>query len=117
MILFCEICGRPAIAQCRLCGRNVCERHLVENGICVYCSETLCEICGERLAITTCPICGRRVCEKCSIQITPIVRVCRECYSKYELKMNEWPPNILVDREKHNIERLKSLTLRVLRLI
>lgn len=80
----CEICGREAIATCRICGRRVCELHYdKETGLCSICRESLCSLCKERLAITTCSICGRLICRECSVEVEPGIRVCRECLAKY----------------------------------
>ncbi len=82
--MLCEICGeKEATHTCRLCGRRVCDEHYdPATGLCTICSQSLCEICGERLASAYCEICGRYVCYDCSIQVTPAVRVCKECFSK-----------------------------------
>ncbi|MDK2384666.1 MAG: B-box zinc finger protein [Candidatus Korarchaeota archaeon] len=80
----CEICGAPhAGNRCRICGRRVCDRHYdASRGICLICSSALCEICGSRLATSYCQVCGRYVCPGCSVQLTPVMRVCVECFSK-----------------------------------
>ncbi len=96
----CEICGSPASHVCPICGRSVCDRHWVGDK-CVICAETLCAICRTRLSIATCAICGRLVCEECSIQVTPVVRVCKECLEKY--RISEWPPRGLVQTELYKL--------------
>ncbi len=85
MSQLCEICGEvEAKYTCRLCGRRVCSKHFNSNrGICSVCEMSLCEICGEYLSISYCPICGRLGCSDCLIQLTPVVRVCRDCLNKY----------------------------------
>ncbi|MEB3846726.1 MAG: hypothetical protein GSR74_01970 [Desulfurococcales archaeon] len=76
----CEICNtKPAVAQCRLCGRQVCEDHIDDQGICTICREALCQICGQRLAIGYCIICGRLGCDQCLVQVDSVRRVCRDC--------------------------------------
>ena len=80
----CEICGRDAVAACRLCGRRVCRIHYdEETGLCSICRESLCSLCGERLAVTTCSICGRLICRECSVEVEPGIRVCRECFDTH----------------------------------
>jgi hypothetical protein len=79
----CEICGAPATRRCPLCGRMVCDEHFNEElGVCAVCAQSLCMICGRRLAITTCPLCGRMVCVECSVQVDSAVRICKECYKR-----------------------------------
>jgi len=76
----CEICGKPAVARCRLCGREVCEEHYDRStGLCTICLNTRCEICKERLAVGRCIICGRLVCDKCSVQLDNVRRICVHC--------------------------------------
>ncbi len=84
----CEICGeREALYKCRLCGRLVCPLHFnKKKGICSVCEMALCEICGRNLSIGYCPICGRLGCSDCLVQITPVVRVCKDCLAKYGVK-------------------------------
>lgn len=94
----CEICGAPATRVCPLCGRVVCEKHWARDK-CIICAETICALCGKRLSIATCAVCGRPVCEFCSIQVTPVVRVCVECAKKYSIRSREWPPKELVELE------------------
>ncbi len=114
MIRLCEICGSEAEYTCSMCGRRVCSRHYDRGkGLCAYCSSTLCQLCGERLAIAACPVCGRVVCDKCSVQLTPVVRLCRDCYTR--LGASNWPPSALLAREQSVINTLKQLTLKVLR--
>ena len=79
----CAFCGAPAVAVCKLCGRPVCRKHLVEErGVCVTCSDALCYVCGRRLAIASCAMCGRPVCANCSIEVKPGIRVCINCASR-----------------------------------
>lgn len=80
----CEICeASEAVYKCRLCGREVCERHFnKEKGICTICEGSLCELCHQRPSITFCPICGRLVCYEDSVQLDEVRRVCKECYAK-----------------------------------
>ncbi|RUM47335.1 MAG: hypothetical protein DSY37_02800 [Hyperthermus sp.] len=82
--VLCEVCGvRRAERVCPLCGRMVCSSHYDEDrGICSLCAETLCENCGRNLSITQCPVCGSLVCSDCSVQLTPVVRICTRCASK-----------------------------------
>ena len=97
----CRICGLAyATARCRICGRPVCSGCIGEDGVCTACRETLCELCRRNLAIGRCAVCGRLVCEDCSVQITPVVRVCRECHAK-GLRPPREPPEklrLLVER-------------------
>ncbi len=80
---YCELCWRrEAVGRCRICGRMVCGECLGKDGVCEACRSSLCQICGSKLAIGSCSVCGRLVCEDCSIQIDPVRRVCRECYSR-----------------------------------
>lgn len=77
----CEICDLQSqtLFKCRLCGRTVCPSHFhPEKGICAACSETLCEICGEKLAIGYCAVCGKLVCEDCSVEVGPAL-LCKRC--------------------------------------
>ncbi len=79
----CALCGLSyARSRCRICGRPVCDDCMGESGVCKACAETLCELCRRNLAIGRCAVCGRLVCEECSVQLNPVIRVCRECYSK-----------------------------------
>lgn len=79
MVAYCEVCGEnPAVSECKLCGRRVCENH-ISNGVCSVCEETLCAICGERLAIGYCISCGRLGCDECLIQVDNVRRICVEC--------------------------------------
>ena len=100
----CRICGAHANYKCRLCGFYFCNKHIDGNGICVLCSEALCRLCNRYYAVSSCPVCGRIVCDQCSIQITPVVRICKECYNRLG-KPREWPPRELI--EKSNGYRLK----------
>jgi hypothetical protein len=106
----CEICGAPATHVCPICGRSVCDNHWAGDK-CVICAETLCAICGQRLAVAACAICGRPICEQCSVQITPVVRVCKECAVKYGIKPGVWPPRGLVEKD------LRELASRLNRLL
>jgi hypothetical protein len=99
----CDICGRPATHVCPLCGRSVCDQHWAGDK-CVICSQALCAICKSNLSIATCPICGRPICEKCSIQVTPVIRVCVECARRY-LKNGEWPPQELLRQDLLRLSR------------
>jgi len=94
----CEICGAPASHVCPICGRVVCDKHWAGDK-CVICAETICALCGKRLAIAACAICGRPVCEECSIQVNPVVRVCVECAEKYSIETRDWPPRDIVELE------------------
>ncbi|WP_174500659.1 hypothetical protein [Ignicoccus islandicus] len=73
----CYYCGRPAKRRCPTCGRPLCERH-----DCYACSRGKCEICGKELAIGRCYYCGRLICRNCSVELSPGIRACKECYSK-----------------------------------
>ncbi len=109
----CEICGaRPASRRCPLCGRYVCDEDWdSERGVCILCSSSLCQVCGRRLAIATCAVCGRLVCEECSVQVTPVVRLCRECYRKYG---GRWPPR---SRAENDVRRLAEAVSSLLLLV
>ncbi len=92
----CRVCGLSyATRVCRICGRPVCDGCIDEDGVCKACKETLCELCRRNLAIGRCAVCGRLVCEECSVQLNPVVRVCKECYSK-GLRPTARPPRSLV---------------------
>ncbi len=76
----CEICRKPAIATCRLCGRRVCEDHYDKaTGLCTICLNARCEICRERLALGRCVVCGRFICDRCSVQLDNVRRICIKC--------------------------------------
>ncbi len=79
---FCEVCRRrEARYVCRICSREVCGEHYdLTRGICAICSETMCAMCGTRLAVDSCAICGRLTCRQCSIELQPGIRVCGDCY-------------------------------------
>jgi len=85
MTIRCEICEvKPAKYRCSLCGRLVCDTHFnLERSICKICEMSLCDLCGKTLAISCCPICGRLGCSDCLTQLTPVIRVCKECLAKY----------------------------------
>jgi hypothetical protein len=87
---YCEICGRRAVARCKICGRLVCEEHYdKKRGICVICAQSLCEICGKRLAVGRCVFCKRLVCDKCSVQLDNVRRICVEClYKRFNGDLN-----------------------------
>lgn len=75
----CEVCGAPAEFECKRCGRKVCtDDYIKEKGICAVCEETLCRLCGRRLAVGYCAICGRLVCKECSIKRGRAL-ICRDC--------------------------------------
>ncbi|MEM3948767.1 MAG: hypothetical protein QXM76_04155 [Zestosphaera sp.] len=83
----CEVCERrPATRRCVICGRNVCEVHINEEGVCVVCVDLMCRVCGNRLAVTSCAVCGRPVCRECSLELEPGIRVCRSCSGSYDVK-------------------------------
>ncbi|MEM0346025.1 MAG: hypothetical protein QW650_05050 [Thermofilum sp.] len=80
----CEICLEKSevLIRCRLCGREVCPEDFDEaRGVCAACSETLCQICGERLSVGYCEECGRLTCRECSIEHGPAL-LCLECAAK-----------------------------------
>ncbi len=85
-IQYCEVCSeKKAKYVCHLCNRRICEDHAILNDnviICSICSSLLCELCRRRLSIHTCPICDRLMCTVCSVQLTPVHRVCKECFQK-----------------------------------
>ncbi len=69
--------------------------------MCTICRDSMCKRCGRRLSLAVCPVCGRTVCEECSVQVTPVVRVCRECvnaYRKLTVKLEDarWRLELLV---------------------
>jgi len=76
----CELCLlNEASRVCRICGRHVCVDDYVEDkGICIACRDTLCYICGERLAVSLCARCGKPVCRLHSIRVG-LVRYCVNC--------------------------------------
>jgi len=81
----CEICGKETkeLYKCRVCGRRVCREHFRwGKGICVACEETMCEVCGRKLAVGYCARCGRLVCEDCSVERGPAL-LCIDCYRKF----------------------------------
>lgn len=87
METLCEVCEKkPASRKCVICGRNVCETHINEKGLCAVCADLLCRVCGSRLAVTSCVICGRPVCRECSLELEPGIRVCRSCSESYSVK-------------------------------
>jgi len=75
-----------AVAKCRLCGREVCKKHLGSRGYCVVCEDLMCRVCGERLSVTSCVYCGKLVCRECSIEVEPGIRACLDCYVRYRGK-------------------------------
>ena len=80
---YCELCGKPGVAKCRMCGRTVCSEHYDEKSrLCKVCSMSLCEVCGRRVAIGRCVLCGRLGCEDCLVQVDNVRRICRECLVK-----------------------------------
>ncbi len=106
----CSLCldPRPAEARCSLCGRPVCMEHYdPASGLCTACLESMCQVCGRRLAVSSCSACGRLVCSECGIQVSPAVRLCPSCYRRYG---GHWPPPELVR------ESLSTLRLAVSRL-
>jgi hypothetical protein len=109
----CEICGeKPATHRCPLCGRWVCDDDWdEERGVCTLCATTLCQVCGKRLAVASCPACGRLVCDECSVQVTPVVRLCIDCYRRYG---GAWPPRRRAEREVLELARsLRQILLHV----
>ena len=85
----CEICEiSRAITRCRICGRYVCSKHIDKNGVCVLCNQALCKLCRKNLAVTSCPICGRVICYSCSKQLTPVIRLCIECFNSLRKNIN-----------------------------
>ncbi len=79
----CEVCwAAEAEHECGMCRRRVCREHFkADAGICSICFENLCEVCGQRLAVDSCVVCGKLVCRRCSEDLQPGIRVCRECLS------------------------------------
>ena len=84
--------------QCRFCGRPV--KH---GDICDYCSELLCEICGERLSRGYCSVCGRLVCDEDS-RMVGFARICIDC-------INENPNLLSYDYLKRRYFDLSSLNV------
>jgi len=78
----CEVCRKHrAEYVCGICGREVCGEHYdAARGICAVCSETMCSVCGTRLAVDSCVVCGRLVCRRCSVELQPGIRACGDCY-------------------------------------
>lgn len=89
----CEVCGkRPATRKCRICGRNVCEKHFDKcKGVCSVCSDLMCQVCGERLSVDACIVCGRLICRSCSVELQPGIRVCVRCYGNLPEVLGERP--------------------------
>ncbi len=99
----CEVClEKKSITTCRLCGRSICSQHYTGSGLCSICSVSLCSLCRERLAITECSICSRLICEICSRQITPVVRICLQCYRR---GYREWPPRDMLEKEVESFQK------------
>ena len=89
--MLCEVCEeREAVAKCNICGRWVCEKHL-EGNVCAICKELMCDVCGERLSVGRCPLCGRLICRRCSIELQPGIRVCRDCFSRLDEIVSRYP--------------------------
>ncbi|KSW12304.1 hypothetical protein CF15_06035 [Pyrodictium occultum] len=108
----CEVCGEaPAAHVCPMCGRRVCDEDWAGDR-CIVCRETSCSICGARLAVASCSICGRPVCDECSVQVTPVARVCRECLARLGGLPREWPPRSLVLAELRRLSAGLSSLLR-----
>lgn len=85
MTLKCEICEVEFTKhRCPLCGRLVCDVHFnPKKRMCRICEMALCELCSKALAVSYCPICGRLGCSDCLVQLTPVVRVCKDCIAKH----------------------------------
>ncbi len=92
MVQLCEICGeRPSVGRCRICGREVCEEHLV-NGVCSVCRDLLIPFKGSLKApVGRCPFCGRLICRECSVELEPGIRVCLDCYRKLPQYLSKYP--------------------------
>ncbi|HIP85684.1 MAG TPA: hypothetical protein EYH17_03455 [Pyrodictium sp.] len=110
----CRVCGMPADYKCKMCGFYFCKQHIGSDKICILCSEALCRLCGKYYAISNCPVCGRIVCDQCSVQITPVVRVCKECYNRLE-KPSAWPPQELVRKSSEYRLKLGKLVIELIR--
>ena len=96
----CEICeAKPAKYVCRLCHRYVCEDHFNKRlDICVVCTEALCDVCRNNIAIGHCAVCGRKVCHSCSIEIDEVRRICYYCVIRYGVEAR----NMIVKSIKNN---------------
>ena len=94
----CDVCSAsPAKFKCRICGRRVCDEHFrAQESVCSVCADTLCSICRKRLSLASCEVCGRIVCEECSIQVTPVIRICTFCASTYGAR---WPIHEIIRRD------------------
>jgi len=89
--MLCEVCGkREAVGRCRICGRWVCSKHLI-NGVCVVCRDLMCEVCRKRLAVSSCLICGKLICRSCSVELQPGIRLCMKCYENIDLLISKYP--------------------------
>ena len=109
----CRVCGVSANYRCKMCGLYFCNQHISSDRVCVLCSEALCKLCGKYYAISNCPVCGRIVCDQCSVQITPVVRVCRECYNRLG-RPSVWPPKELVRRSSKYRLKLGKLVMELM---
>lgn len=108
----CDVClAAPARYTCPVCGRSVCENDW-SGDACIVCSEARCRVCGVELAVASCNVCGSPVCESCSIQVNPVVRVCKQCSRKLNIAVEQWPPRSLVLAE---LRRLGSSLGKILR--
>ncbi len=103
----CEVCGSsPAKFECSICGRRVCDKHFrAQESVCSICADTLCSICHKRLSLASCEICGRIVCEECSIQVTPVIRICTSCASTYGAR---WPIPEIIKRDVKALANMLS---------
>ena len=98
----CEICEvNEAIGRCRICGRWACSKHLI-NGVCAVCRDLRCQVCGVRLSIDSCLICGRLVCRRCSVELQPGIRVCRNCYRELNSILRKEPRLAYIRRYLRN---------------
>jgi|GEM_PF-983502 len=108
--VLCEICRRErASRRCKMCGRAVCSGDFDEGrGICILCRDSLCAVCGKQLAVASCEVCGRPICDACSVEITPVVRLCPDCARRIG---GRWPPLELVEAE---LARLREALARLM---
>jgi len=95
----CDVCRRaPSSRMCPICGRNVCsDDYDGGTGLCILCRDTLCAVCRQRLSIASCEVCGRPICDQCSVEVTPVVRLCPDCAR--QVGTETWPPLSLVRRD------------------